>query len=275
MKMMLTLIGLICSFAMQAAEPMVKLGKTWHYDKTYAMFDDEISESDKKYSGTCSFTDSIVRNGHTYYRFEWDNGDPTIIYLRQDGEKVYRYWDTTDEEIIAKTGGEILLYDFSLKEGDVYQTYYSQSFEEMYYVYPLDMYVNSAGTVMIKGHERKYQYLATYGWSPFDPNDLPREGSGLLVIEGIGPRRGFISEPFEFWPYDGGVRLVYYTTKVCDGDEVIFTGDDFKLFTAGVEEVLDGGCVKDGKMYDIMGREVKNPQPGSVYIRNGRKFVAR
>ncbi len=31
----------------------------------------------------------------------------------------------------------------------------------------------------------------------------------------------------------------------------------------------------DGKVYDMQGREVKHPQPGSLYVKNGMKFICR
>lgn len=44
--------------------------------------------------------------------------------------------------------------------------------------------------------------------------------------------------------------------------------------TSGVDSVgID--TEEDAPLYDVYGRRVETPQPGSVYIRNGRKFIAR
>ena len=55
---------------------------------------------------------------------------------------------------------------------------------------------------------------------------------------------------------------------------VIFKHEDFGS-DAGVEEILtDNAISKDARMYDLNGREIRNPEPGTVYIQGGRKHVA-
>lgn len=43
--------------------------------------------------------------------------------------------------------------------------------------------------------------------------------------------------------------------------------------SAGVEAVTADSESADAAVYDIMGRKVDNPQPGNLYISNGKKFV--
>ena len=64
--------------------------------------------------------------------------------------------------------------------------------------------------------------------------------------------------------------------------EEIFTYEDFSKPSVGVEEIpaeqpSDGVQAKpeDNKMYDLNGREIRNPLPGTVYIQNGEKHVAK
>ena len=55
-----------------------------------------------------------------------------------------------------------------------------------------------------------------------------------------------------------------------DDDPIVITP---KGKPAGVESVVvDGNVIKDDNFYDLMGRIVKNPQPG-IYIKNGEKCI--
>ena len=64
--------------------------------------------------------------------------------------------------------------------------------------------------------------------------------------------------------------------------EEIFTYYGFSKPSVGVEEIpaeqpSDGAQAKpkDNKMYDLNGREIRNPLPGMIYILNGEKHVAK
>ena len=45
--------------------------------------------------------------------------------------------------------------------------------------------------------------------------------------------------------------------------------------TTPVEEVAADALLKDGRIYDMMGRVVSNPVAGQIYIQNGVKFIGR
>ena len=85
--------------------------------------------------------------------------------------------------------------------------------------------------------------------------------------------------------FNGGVYPV--STCICDysyfvsceeDGEVIFTMDDFdkEPITDGIHGVeVNIPLLKHGKTYDLQGREVTTPQLGRIYIRDGRKFMAK
>ncbi|MDE6297103.1 MAG: hypothetical protein K2L89_04580, partial [Muribaculaceae bacterium] len=56
-------------------------------------------------------------------------------------------------------------------------------------------------------------------------------------------------------------------------NELIYSYGEFKK-TSEVKELSDAPN-NISKTYDLYGREVKTILPGSVYIRNGKKFVGR
>ena len=43
---------------------------------------------------------------------------------------------------------------------------------------------------------------------------------------------------------------------------------------AGISDVV-APVNPDSSIYDLMGREIKEPTPGTVYIQGGRKLIAR
>lgn len=45
---------------------------------------------------------------------------------------------------------------------------------------------------------------------------------------------------------------------------------------AGIENVIGAETRQDDNaIYDLLGRRVTNPLPGTIYIRNGKKFVLK
>ena len=95
--------------------PFVKEGKAWHV----------VSFS---FDRSCCFTqykltnEKVVKNGKTYIKMDL-NSDGMIVYdaalLREENRKVYRF----DPDLQK----EVLLFDYSLKAGDTYETF---SFDE-------------------------------------------------------------------------------------------------------------------------------------------------
>lgn len=44
---------------------------------------------------------------------------------------------------------------------------------------------------------------------------------------------------------------------------------------SGLNNVVKDETVKDGKMYDLMGREILHPRSGEIYIKNGEKIIEK
>ena len=77
----------------------------------------------------------------------------------------------------------------------------------------------------------------------------------------------------------GSALVVLNNVTDAEGN-VIFSAADFDApaYSAGMPEVgFDMGRTqaKDDKKYDLNGREIRNPLPGTVYIQNGEKHVAK
>ena len=101
---------------------------------------------------------------------------------------------------------------------------------------------------------------------------LQTPGQPLLVmtwVEGIGFDR---FSPLE--PAGSCFNDYRWVMSVWDNGECVFTEDDFNApaITSGVI-TAEAERPADNRIYDLMGREIHNPQPGTVYIRNGKKYV--
>ena len=60
-----------------------------------------------------------------------------------------------------------------------------------------------------------------------------------------------------------------YTVKDKDGTLLY----DYQKYNGIESNIVDNNS--DGRMYDLMGREIREPQRGTVYIQDGRKKVQR
>lgn len=104
-----------------------------------------------------------------------------------------------------------------------------------------------------------------------------------ITLEG-----GIETEPYSYMVEGMGIsntaygsylpgKVVRYLLWVKDAEgNIIFTQDDFRVPSysenSGVEDI-GSGSEADNRIYDLYGRSVVNPLPGTVYIRRGHKFV--
>lgn len=59
--------------------------------------------------------------------------------------------------------------------------------------------------------------------------------------------------------------------NVVNGGDVLYLNGE----VTGVEEITASTNDENAPIYDVMGRRVLNPQPGGIYIQNGKKFIQR
>ncbi len=259
-------------------EPLVREGVTWNhteasiYPGSYNSFD----------SYSFYFDSPVELYGKMYHPLKdrrSENGE-VYAYMRQEGNKVYILIDgesvippfDTDSGVEYAAGDELLLYDFDAKVGDEYWSPSVSDSMTMPYIEVLTpVTVTNVDTILVNGVLRKRLMTKTLGGGSPEIN----------IVEGIGPSRGYMHIPLY-----GPLCTCMHTTDafvkdVVDADgKVIFKAADFDApsYSAGVPEVgFDTGMTpaKDNKMYDLNGREIRNPLPGTVYILNGEKHVAK
>ena len=275
---MLTM-AVLSSVSGYAYEPLVQEGHIWNLShEEYEDNGGPYEVKNKQYFGA-----PVEMYGRIYHPVMYD--DRVCGYMRQDGDKVYLlvdenisyiwYYNENGDEFELSPGDEVMIYDFGAKEGDKYMTVYMDEYSQLY-VEPqmIEIHVVKTDTVMVNGHERRRQYL-----SPFGNWDFRDE---YIAVEGVGFNIGAVHLPqyallAGHYPYTSIFRFNSMTDA--EGN-VLFTKADFDApaYDAGVPVVgFDMGRTQatDSKMYDLNGREIHNPMPGTVYIQDGEKHVAK
>ena len=239
-----------------AAEPyrqFLKSGKQWVYSdvKFFPYVEEtgkEVEERVEKLFAV-GLSDPLLINGKECYRMECRDEEgvaSTNMLWYEDGGKVYY---VIDDDMSHPS----LAFDFNLKKDEVTQTEY-------------------------------YDGKVT-GFEDFASNNLSfrrviLDEWGLALVEGIGHENGILTleQPV-------GIGYAYsneYFEACYEGDVCIFTYNDFQTKGTPVSDVdgIEKPIVsypfsQHGKTYDLQGREVTTPQPGHIYIKDGRKFMAK
>ena len=252
---------------------MVTDSKIWNYTVVYTPSMGEVSTYEHP---GFHFGDQKELNGKVYNAF-LDGEDRVYAYMRQDGPRVYvageglKILDRNEHELLNRD--EYLLYDFSLNPGDRFETL---GFDIVGLLEDEEMYGELLIAEVVRTYEKEingvsYKYL-DYDRFAEGTRSMP-DYSIITVVEGIGPLTGYLCFP-------GTDLLVYsgwydtwdtFLTSVTTKDGGILWDDP-----SGVESVeADANQSTDGAIFDLYGRRVINPLPGTIYIRDGRKYVAR
>jgi len=184
------------------------------------------------------------------YKKTWTDGDNdqpfvfTRIYFGEENGKIYKYNSLLNTISVV--------FDFTLKEGDTFQTSEMEMFGEKAVVSAVSETILNGSTDKTP---RKCLYISWYG----EVIDIWVEGVGSLTNGLYGMDDGYFS-----W---GCVMQLMICYK---DNEVLY---EYENMTDRIEQPvsLEG----KGQIYDLQGRRVVSPQRGGLYIRDGRKFILR
>ena len=253
-----------------------------NYEYTYLFVGDYPAESssgieeirrEEKYC----FAEEIQVGGKEYMPFvNMDDGHVAAL-IRVDNRKAYilitpEFLEENTPEPIEgyigytpQVGEELLIWDFETPVGS---TYVGLTQTNNLTQYP-SMCVTQ--TITIDSEES----VESNGNS-FQARTLSGEESDICpsaqIIEGLGPLEGYLFAPFLGPLCDCPYFSVVFLRMVKDRstDTVIYGKPP------AIESVsIPVDHTSDGRMYDLMGREIRNPLPGTIYIRNGEKHIAR
>ena len=273
----------------QEDNPPSNIGYTWVYRGLYSSYSIEMGYGEKtEYNNKVYWKFYAKRSGHgrvieqsdgtCTLEVDWYELGPMPEWLiREEVDVVYEvipeaYRDanlckqlTGDYNPPSTFDWEIPLYDYSLEPGDQWTMLDINLGLE-------DYAVDSCGEEIIDGSlSRTLNFINKYPY--WDIKDIKFiEGIGitalgcynymvtLVPIYSMGTiKPPFIDEPLELYSVTNSAGEIIYGNRVVSG---------------GIDTLSDKLQTQE-KTYDLFGREVSDPQPGTVYIRGGKKFVAR
>ena len=203
----------------------------------------------------------------------------TMYYLREEDGKIYQLQHSDDTGYPYRVTGSLpenlnpddycegILYDWSLMEGDVFVP--EIDCDGGYYG---DMVVEYGDNITVDGEECRVMGFSSF--PPFSVNEYP-------FIEGIGCTFNGTVGHYYFDMLAGGggsdsvPEIDSYLQCVYNGEGKLIYGEEVKLADGVNDIITDKADDTEAQVYDLMGRRVTNPLPGSVYIRNGRKFIGK
>lgn len=220
---------------------------------------------DGKFGGSATYLYSIMMvidvqpkgKGHdiTLVRLtsgNYDRNGPMYFY-EEDGV-LYEYY-TAPKSSSAKL---VPWIDMRAHKGDKLYWYdYGKKQKKYYYS------VTDEQTIKVKGIDRRILGI--------------NDGTGNIYywIEGIGASKANVILSLETGSQSP--TSVYgspaYLAKCYNGDNCIFGQEDFAIHTSIEDVSTENSDSTDTPIYDLMGRQVTNPQHGHLYIQNGKKIL--
>lgn len=272
------------SFVAQAYEPLIREDRIWEYD---------IDGSDIwkfKFDGTERINDKTYHK-LVYWSAKQEQSivSQTVAYMRESGNEVYLLLQQENLEIDqigtfpVPKNQEICLYRFGMYgenktvfENIPVNTDYWNLFNLEAELSTLNLPVfckvlthngkNWNAKLYHKG-ERNYDWF-----DGFSGND----NSQLTIIEGIGNvGRGFLHAPgCVNAPISKDSAGSFFRRQTDLYGNVVFDAE-WVTDQSGVTDIKSESGRHDDKSYDLQGKPLENPQPGTIYIQNGEKHIAK
>ncbi|MDE7495529.1 MAG: hypothetical protein K2M67_01640, partial [Muribaculaceae bacterium] len=244
------------------------------YTWVYAEFDKEGNVSYRKMGFNYLSADGLSRPGATadYRRFgtlgvsnnpdgDWEKADFNRYYVREDDGKVWLYH--TEGSLHVLVYGvqaqapriESLIYDFVAADG-----------EELTFYSPEGWTSAKIATGLTEvGGEDKLSYT-------FEGSD------GVKCVEGIGITKGGILP---------AVNTEFHRPASADDESfvgavlvAVYDGEGNLIFRQDLPDAVEAISASEGsfiapedRLYDLQGRELREPVPGQPYIKGGKVFV--
>ena len=206
----------------------------------------------------------MLVNGRTwnFMSFYYTDADPDTVYhsisidgpVEFDGKQCYKYANKSLEEstnFFYEEGNIVYYYGFDL---ETFEYGWKEQFN--FDLTPDGNNVISVDTISVNG--KNYRRLNLF-------NDI--------WIEGIG---SIETGPLVDWGDLPGTFMGSEVVSVCDGDECIFTTDDFKkpAYTTGIRKVKSDAKRYEA-IYNLNGQTIHGTPQKGVYIQNGKKVIVK
>lgn len=265
-NLLLILIGL--SPVLKAENtPLSKNGTTWQY----------LYTSLANYSCySCVADGDTVANGHTYkkvYSYSTRTYNPSKAKLeyafREEGQKIYALPNDINNKYLPEKNGEVLLYDFSLQEGDKFPILNSKQG---------GCIVNKVDSVEING--RKYKQISFSGidiWvegigslsRPFGYPLFPLANNGeATTLEMLKQDGQFLYGNQRFDLLTDGVHWTERTSSqgsIDENDKEIF---ELNYFYVKGDSIINGISYKKVYVNDSPYMAIREDEDGNIYYHN-------
>ncbi|MBD5387422.1 hypothetical protein HDR70_06020 [bacterium] len=260
-------------FCATAQNKTVVEGRYWNY----GIVEWRGTTFTKKTFPRFHFQGTIELNGKQYSIFR-DKDDIEAAYMRENDNQVFLYCGSeSPTEIVIDNDSvivndEIMIYDFNLTDNVVFPAisfggnpYYNNTF--LQYGEIMDCHVIKTGTSINDNQIRQLDFKIS------TEMDLMSEYAIHYFIEGIGCTEGFLPFPhISFLCSCIRTDYIYLIDVEDEQGNIIFNPG----MLSEISEVSNDNMKSEpNHIFDLHGREVSNPLPGSIYIRNGKKFVAK
>ena len=312
MRTILLLSTLLVSVAAQAYEPLIREDRVWEYYKCDCAFLHSVTSlTTYQFEGTQQINGKTYHQLMKKAISSWEYDGTGDFYnvvdsqpvntvealLREEDGKVYMLVQTPSIAVydgsngLAFTAqevpesGEIVLYDFTQSQTES-SFYASGNFMHRRYQFeydcpPVTKYeVVEVSNDNLGGKEFTLRNCAVSELSNADDlaDRFGADFAEVRVLEGIGnigagsfliPETKAELEVNGEGSSDSGFNNLYDLSG-----NVIREGEKIKSPTASVSDLMEDSD-KSEKMYDVYGRVINNPTPGTIYIRDGKKQIAR
>ena len=180
--------------------PFAEKGKQWHVVSTRFM-GGEPNYHFYRYM----LNEEVVKDGKTYMKMYRSEDDMTVVYdaglLREEDRKVYFFDSDTQKEY--------LMFDYSLKAGDTYETYsYDEQKMVSYKVLSVGDYTEGPEVIHYTQEadsmRAEYRYLRKWTVCRADDNSLQK-----TWIEGVGSLEGPLANLYDARPISSRDYLAY------------------------------------------------------------------
>ena len=180
--------------------PFAEKGKQWHVVSTRFM-GGEPNYHFYRYM----LNEEVVKDGKTYMKMYRSEDDMTVVYdaglLREEDRKVY-FFDSDMQN-------EFLMFDYSLKTGDTYETYsYDEQRMVSYKVVSVGDYTEGPEVIHYTQEadsmRAEYRYLRKWTVCRADDNSLQK-----TWIEGVGSLEGPLANLYDARPISSRDYLAY------------------------------------------------------------------
>lgn len=299
MNKLILIFLVFVSLTAQAYEPLIREDRVWEY--CIEQVSPDHSDSfilNFKFDGTEWINNNTYHKLNCWYE-DVENPIPeTVAYMREENGAVYRLLQ--QDEITIYGNGDGL--SFPVNENQEICLY---QFGKMDYDEPAKQPLSIAGIIDCFGCNDVNAKLAILPLAPIytkiqskDKNwnvslfysqetnnfiterwlngDSSDDIFCITIVEGVGNvGRGFLHTPgFLDMMIANYYSNAYFVRQKDLYGNTVFDAKWLKD-QSGVTDVVPQERPRDGKSYDLTGKQVTDPEPGTIYIRDGEKHIAR